>query len=227
MSLDETQSGISAKFNDADLIGDFDKPEIHQLLDQRFEVMVGQSAKQRRGTWLQWRPTLFELLDRKLSRHEVSKNKDGHALVFAKARPTGETLTPEGQNVEWPMCGRAHDDIEAITFVGFDVDGGDKLADAIERLKDLGFFAIVYTTHSHGKTKSELRYSSVVEATWENDEACLESLGAEFKNPKLEQFEGLDENGYGRIVVSTNRSTSFEFSFRWRHPFVFTRTTRS
>jgi hypothetical protein len=219
MSLDKTQSGMPAKFNDADLIGEFDTPAINQLLERPFEVMVGQSAKQRRGTWLQWDPTLFELLDRKLSHHEVSKNKDGHALVFAKARATGETLVPEGQSVEWPMCGRAHDDIEAITFAGLDVDGGDNLADAIERLKALGFFAIVYTTHSHGKTKSEIRYSSADQATWKTDEACLESLGAEFENPKLEQFEGLDDNGFGRIVVSHEPIDKFRILFPLDAPF--------
>jgi len=219
MSFVETHGDVVTKSNDAELIGDFTTKQVNELLDRPFDVMVGQSSKQKRGTWLQWSPTLSDLIDRKLSHHEVSKNKDGHALVFAKARTTGETLAPRDQKVEWPMCGRAQNDIEAITFAGFDVDRGDKLADSLELLRDLVFFAIAYTTHSHGKTKSELRYSAAIEATWECDEACLETLGSEFKNPKLEQFEALDETGYGSIVVSHDPIDKFRVLFPLKEPF--------
>ena len=152
MSVLETIGGAATgKWNDADLIGDFFAPEVQALLDRSFMVLVGKSSTQKRGTWRIWKDPLRNMIDVKLSRHEIRRFKDGDSIVFANARPTGEFSPFEEGGIQWPLCGRARNDIKELSFVGFDVDDGEPLEVVKDRLTRLGKFAILYTTHSHGK----------------------------------------------------------------------------
>lgn len=139
------------KWNDADIIGDLNSPETQSILDQPIEALVGFSSKQKRGTWRLWSTSLRNIINIKLSRHEVKRKKDGDAMVFARPRVGDETRQYQNGELTWPLCGRARDDIEAVMLAGYDIDDGDTLEIAIQRLTALGNFAILYTTHSHGK----------------------------------------------------------------------------
>lgn len=156
-----TNGGTTAVWNDAKVFGDLNTPETQSLLDMNFDALVGFSSKQQRGTWRLWSTSLRQMIDIKLSHHGVKRKKDGDAMVFARARTTGEVFEYPDGRLTLPLCGRARDDIEAVTFVGYDIDDGDALEIAIERLKELGYFAIIYTTHTHGKPRSEFSDETV------------------------------------------------------------------
>ncbi|MEM6408348.1 MAG: hypothetical protein AAF700_08015 [Pseudomonadota bacterium] len=143
------------KWNDADVFGDLTTPETQALLDQRFDALVGFSSKQKRGTWRLWSTSLRQMIEIKLSRHEERRKKDGDAMVFARSRTTGQVFEYPDQDLILPLCGRSRDDIEAVMFAGYDIDDGQPLETAVERLKALDYFAILYSTHSHGKLRSE------------------------------------------------------------------------
>lgn len=161
MSFTTTSHDSISQWNDATIYGDLNTPETQLLLDRHFDVLVGATSKQRRGNWLLWSTSLREMIETKFSHHEVRSKKDGHATVFAKSIITEEAI---GNVKEWDpflRCGRTREDIEAVTFAGFDIDDGDALEIAIERLEKLGYFAILYTTHSHGKARSEFSNEAV------------------------------------------------------------------
>ncbi len=142
-------------WNDADVVGDLNSPEVTALLEKDFRALVGFSSKQRRGSWRLWSAPLRQFIDIKLSRHEARVDKDGDAMVFAHARTTGKSFKYPDSGMTLPLCGRSRGDIEAVTFAGYDIDDGDDLETAVERLRQLGYFAILYTTHSHGKARNE------------------------------------------------------------------------
>jgi P4 family phage/plasmid primase-like protien len=48
-----------------------------------------------------------------------------------------------------PCGSRCKDDVESISMLVFDVDHAGALAPLIQKLEELGYFAIVYTTYSH------------------------------------------------------------------------------
>lgn len=155
MSFNTLSNEPTAKWNDAEITGDLNTPEIQSLLERRFDALVGFSSKQKRGTWRLWSTSLRQMIDIKLSRHEVKRKKDGDAMVFARARMSDEVFEYPNGELTLPLCGRARNDIEAVMFAGYDIDDGDALTVAVERLTALGNFAIIYTTHSHGKPRSE------------------------------------------------------------------------
>ena len=138
-------------WNDAEIIGDLAAVEAEGLLDQEFDILFGRSKKQASGTWRCLRLPLREIIERQLSRHKPSHLKDGTALVFARGVPNGQTgeLLRGG---EFELSGRKADDIAALTFAGFDLDDDVDLDEAVNTLKELGFFAIVYTSFRHRRT---------------------------------------------------------------------------
>lgn len=89
MSFNTISYEPTAKWNDADVFGDLNSPETQSFLDKRFDALVGNSSKQPRGTWRLWSTSLRQMIEIKLSRHEAKQNKDGDAMVFARARTTG------------------------------------------------------------------------------------------------------------------------------------------
>lgn len=216
MPLTQTDDSIT-KWNDADVFGDLNSRETQSLLDRHFEVMVGLSSKQKRGTWRSWPPTLRGMLEFKLTHHPAVKKKDGHAMVFAKARLTGEAIVlPDGTS-EFELCGRTRDDIEAVTFAGFDIDDGDALEDAIGRLKELGYFAVLYTTHSHGKTISEISYPVDEKPAQETFQAHTAILALKPLNPNIEETNC--ENGIHHVLLSHDPIDKYRILFPLEEPF--------
>src|SRR6056297_3060476 len=103
----ESNSGACAAWNDAVVYGDLYFPETQKVLNSNYDVLVGRSSKQRRGTWLRWTAPLHEMIDLKLSRHEAKTNKDGDAIVFARSKPSGGLQAGRAGGHSWPLCGRA------------------------------------------------------------------------------------------------------------------------
>lgn len=220
MSLDYPKGGKTAKFNDANLYGDFDSLQIQELLLRRFDVLVGLSSKQRRGSWRQWSPTLEELISLKLSHHPESSNKDGHAMVFASATQTGNHVTLKETGMSLPLCGRTRDDLEAVTFAGFDIDGGAELSNVMMTLEDLGYFSIVYTTHSHSKTQSWMTVVLGLEGNWNKERALTEAMmDGKYPNPSIVSVEVPDKLGRARALVAHDPIDKFRILFPLDEPF--------
>lgn len=168
MPLNIIGDGLPVTWNDAKVYGDIESREASGALGTEVDVLYGGSSKQARGTWLQMRGPLYSLIEAHLSRHKAHRSKDGPALVFAKGRETGRFHTTK-QGLKLPLCGRAKDDIEAITFATYDVDNGEPVEVVVERLKSLGYFAVLYTTFSHGNAKTSIEYPMFVEAGQESE----------------------------------------------------------
>lgn len=206
--------------NDAELIGDFDDPAVDALLERTFNILVGTSAKQEAGTWRKWSPSLADLIVQKLSHHPAKKKKDGHAIAYVRAQESDEVFTTFPGGMELPLCGRTNSDIEAVTFVGLDIDGGAKLEDVIDTVVQLGYFAIVYTTHSHLQSQSTITTGRDHDGPW-NEEYALQ-LAAEkgaIKNPVVVSIEPLDEKGRGVAVIGHDPIEKFRVIIPLEEPF--------
>ncbi len=147
------------KMNDAELLGK-DHPDMQALLNKPAVFMAGDlyGAKDRRNTqdgdwqrvelpWLAW---LNGADNGKrtwgLTRHPVHKSKEGSSIVLADsidgARKDGA--------------------IKTMYAVGLDIDSGAKLDDVIAKLEEKGLFAVVYTSHSHGKDTLVLKHDDIM-----------------------------------------------------------------
>ena len=145
--------------NDAELLGK-DHPDMQALLQKPAVFMTGNlyGQKDRRNTpdgdwqrkemaWLAW---LNGADNGKntwgLTRHPVHKAKEGASIVLADA-----------------IDGARKDAaIKTMFAVGLDIDSGAALDDVIDKLEERGLFAVVYTSHSHGKDKLVLKHDDVM-----------------------------------------------------------------
>lgn len=148
-----------AKMNDAELLGR-DHPDMQDLLHKPFTFMSGNmyGQKDRRNTqdgdWVRTEMSLLAWMlgqDKGknswgLTRHPVSKSKEGASLVLASA-----------------IDGARKDGaIETMYCIGLDIDSGTALSDVIAKLEELGLFSIVYTSFSHGKSTLELKHDDIM-----------------------------------------------------------------
>lgn len=147
------------KMNDADLLG-ANHPEMQALIRRPAVFMTGDlyGQKDRRNTqdgdwkrvelpWLAW--LLGEDKGKQtwgLTRHPVNKSKGGSSIVLADA-----------------IDGARKDAaIKTMYAVGLDIDSGASLDAVLDKLKELGLFAIVYTSHSHGKDELVLKHDDIM-----------------------------------------------------------------
>lgn len=150
------------RFNDSELIGN-ETPAYTASLDQSVTFMTGElwGAKDRRNTqdgdWKPVKLTWREWIDGGpgdknapawgLSRHPVGKCKEGSSIVL-------------GSSIGGARKANA---METMYAMGLDIDAGFPLASMLDRLKKLGLFCIVYTTHSHGKSGLQLKHDEVIQ----------------------------------------------------------------
>ncbi|PIE14855.1 MAG: hypothetical protein CSA68_09300 [Rhodobacterales bacterium] len=148
--------------NSARLHGE-DHPEMQELLQRKAVFMTGRlyGQKGRRNTqdgdwkrvelsWLDWlkgaekSKTVSETWG--FTRHPVSKRKEGSSIVLADAIDGARTDSA----------------IKTMYAVGLDIDSGESLDDVLDKLEDLGLFAIVYTSFNHGKTRLVLKHDDIM-----------------------------------------------------------------
>lgn len=80
------------------------------------------------------------------SRHPVGKHKAGSCIVLGSS--IGGVRKAKG--------------MDTMYAVGLDIDSGITYADMVDKLEELGAFALTYTTFSHGKTGLELKRDEVL-----------------------------------------------------------------
>ncbi|WP_336486494.1 hypothetical protein [Methylobacterium nigriterrae] len=117
---------------DAILHGDL----AEELLGQ--EITIAFAPNREAKKWPNSTLTLGQFVNL-MAKHQVG-DKDGKSFL------TGETIDKV----------RSKSAIRAMHLLGVDVDCGLDLAPVIERAKEKGLFTIIYTTHSHLKTTTEI-----------------------------------------------------------------------
>jgi Family of unknown function (DUF5906) len=130
----------SIKHNDAVIIGTLDPA----IMQREVQIGFGTSANQKPGTWRNVKTTVGGMVD-KLSKHEEGQ-KDGACFL------QGSVIDGE----------RRANAIEFLDFIGIDVDGGQSRQAIEDRIRELGLFAIFYTTHSHLKPVTDIKKDAVV-----------------------------------------------------------------
>ncbi len=128
---------------DATIIGDLEAPHVNSLLNAPAIVATSNSAP--RVAADKWRqlPGTWANVVHTLSTHPEKADKGGNALFFAESAPTGKTV--DGVK----LCHKLKDSIRRVFAVAIDVDGGGTVEQVIARIREMGTFAVVYTTHSH------------------------------------------------------------------------------
>lgn len=148
-----------AYMNDAELLG-VDHPEMQELLQRDATFMLGRLYGQRDNRNTQdgkWKATTMPWLawlngqDKGknswgFTRHPEDKTKEGASAVLAEAIDGARTDSA----------------IQTMYAVGLDIDSGAALDDVLDKLEELGLFAIVYTSHSHGKDKLVLKHDDIM-----------------------------------------------------------------
>ena len=134
-----TFPGIPQPFASFGLLG-AESAEWQGLLDTEATFSIGRNQRAAKGmnihtrTWREWLN-----LPRGITDHTTGK-KDGPGIVF------GELA--EGH--------RKESAIVRVSALALDIDNGDSLTAALDRIQDSGFAAVVYTSHSHGKTETKI-----------------------------------------------------------------------
>lgn len=136
---------------DVEVMGNFLSEEAQAVLRGTIPVMQALHRETPAREWQLAEFTGIELLHFLLAKHPVQPQKDGHALVYARGKKCG-TIHRDGKTIQ--NVQRAQNAIEEITAIAVDVDGSDKARRVAKRIHELGWFAVVYTTHSHAEKKT-------------------------------------------------------------------------
>ena len=141
------------RLNDSKVFGDLESPESQKVLNS--ELIVGFAPRAPRVAshkWMQIKGSFAEALDL-LTQHPVRTKKEGSAFFFNQTELTGRMSTESG--VELPCAYRGKAYAESVTAFAIDVDGTDHIRRVREKLRELGIFGILYTTHSHAQKRSD------------------------------------------------------------------------
>lgn len=131
----------------ATVIGDLDAPECDALLNSPAVVGVTDRAPRVMGDrWVRFAGTWADVVNM-MTAHPERADKGGHAMFFAASEPTGKTVRNDGQTFQYMY--KLKNKLRTVYAVAIDVDGGCSVEPVIARLRELGVFAVVYTTHSH------------------------------------------------------------------------------
>lgn len=147
--------------NDAEILGR-ETPAFEALMERDATFLTGElwGQRDRRNTqdgdwncvtmswdaWIGGGPGNKNAPKWGFSRHPEAKRKEGSCIVL-------------GSSVGGARKAKAMDTMFAM---GLDIDSGISYADMVDKLEELGRFALIYTTFSHGKTGLELKRDEVL-----------------------------------------------------------------
>ncbi|GAA6198706.1 hypothetical protein NBRC116598_41510 [Pseudophaeobacter arcticus] len=138
-------------WNDATVIGDLNQPESQAVLSSEIALLTGAGMYTPGKKWVFTHGTVEALIEKILSRHQESENKNGLAAIYAVG-PNTSKMTSNG--VVTQFASKLKATIQYVTaFVG-DVDGTDTIERFKARVQELGYFCVIYTTYSHSKKKT-------------------------------------------------------------------------
>ncbi len=137
----EAQQTAPYKINDAVVHGEISDEVLNR------EIEIGFSRKGSKtfpGGWLTFKGLVRQWLD-SLS-HHVEGAKDGPAFL-------------QGSVIRGDRKAQA---VPHLDFLILDLDTGESISELKQRLRKLGLFAVIYTTHSHMKPVTEVKKDAVV-----------------------------------------------------------------
>ena len=138
--------------NDAVTFGDNNTPEAQAALDTPITIMQAPTRLTPGRNWSLNSGTVGQLIKNQLSEHPVEAAKDNTAFVYAQGRKARK-VTKNGHVTQ--HAHRIQSEIEAVTAIAGDIDGGDKALRVAERIHELGLMGVAYTTHSHHGKRTE------------------------------------------------------------------------
>jgi len=130
-------------FNDATIYGDLETDQAAALFEKPIAVSFG--SGRRDMDWDQWSGTLYDLVVNKLSEFKFGA-KDGWAMT--------QGSLAGGQ--------RTANNAVANYVLMIDCDTGETVDAVHERIKQLGLFAIIWTTHSHLKSATDINEQRLI-----------------------------------------------------------------
>lgn len=148
-------TGVSSKarLNDAVVLGDLEAPAAQTVLKSAFVVGYSDRAPRVAATkWLKIEGTFEDALY-VLTQHPVQKKKEGSAYFFNETELTGQTVFRGGK--DYACTHRKKEHAKSVTAFAIDVDGTDCIRRVRDELFKLGFFGVLYTTHSHARKRSK------------------------------------------------------------------------
>ncbi|MCD1644527.1 DUF927 domain-containing protein [Aurantimonas coralicida] len=131
---------ITEYIGDAPVLGTLDE----DLLARPLHLSWSKSAKNNAISDWTKSETLGDLAD--IVADHRSGKKDGSALLQGRALGSVRKATA----------------MASMDLIGIDLDLGDPLASILRKLASKGLMAIVYSTHSHGKTTTEIKRDALV-----------------------------------------------------------------
>lgn len=145
-------------YRDAVCVTPFD-PKLYEGRDITVSIGANQFSKM-------WKPQKLsvEALIHKLTKHEEGK-KDGLAIVFADMVPGARTKKT----------------IKACTGIGLDIDTGTPAEEVDAAVAKLGCLAVRWSTHSDGKTTSDVNKDKVIQWT-KTDRVTTETIRDYLRN---------------------------------------------
>lgn len=130
--------------NAATVIGDLTSPEADALLTNTAIFGLTDRAPRVSGDkWGRVAGTYADMVNA-LSHHPERADKGGDAIFFAESPLTGKR-NANGVVQTYKLKKK----IQRVFALAIDVDGGTTVEAVITRLRAAGFFAVIYTTHSH------------------------------------------------------------------------------
>lgn len=169
---DDDADDYYGEWNDAALIGP--EPEGYvDFLHKDATFLIGEmwGAKDRRntqdggwkavtmswGNWIEGAPGNKNQPAFGFSRHPEGKYKEGASIVL-------------GSSIEGARKANAMDEMFAL---GLDIDSGAQLQDVEAKIREHGLLALIYTSHSHGKSGLEIKRDEVMRKLGISEEPTL------------------------------------------------------
>ena len=208
-SSTEKQSNSWKAYDDTTTLLTFHGEELTEdQLKQTLAIAVGMGRRARR--WYNENMTVQQFLNL-LGRHDEGE-KDGKA--FMQCSLIGKR--------------RRHPEVTSLSTMGLDVDCGVSFADAVSKVQELKLLCAAYSTHSNGKTTTDISAKKFTKWATANDVdpvATVETMKAYLsEHPKLvadvvETISAVEQEGANYVV--THRPTDrFRLVFPLSSPYV-------
>jgi hypothetical protein len=167
--------------NDARIYGSLDP----DLLARPIEIGLSKhGSKTLPGRWKNWKATVGDLVG-VLSRHQ-SGAKDGNCIL-------------QGAVIDGERKAAA---IKHLDLLVLDLDTGESIDAIRERLRHLGLFGMIYTTHSHDKTTTTVRKDTVIKWLGESRQPEVADVVAYLREEKKVQPAVLE----GAVIKGTEHT---------------------
>lgn len=200
-----------SKINDALVYGDLSPSLLERVVNFSFSS-VGQETKP--GRWKSFNDKFGVALEHQFSRHPKG-DKNGFSFLQGNALDGVRTKNA----------------MEKMEFLVLDLDTGESIENIKRRIAENGYFAIIYTTHSHMKDitliqrDKILRYFDIKENPSLNQVRQFLQDVRGYQNEVVENLTIVEQARHDKegvmVVVKHNPMQKFRVIFLLKEPFIF------